>query len=58
MNDFTQGSGLGITLCKAIIDDCGGKIGVDSEYGGGSTFHVWVPCKISSYKKNEEAVMA
>ena len=57
VNDFTQGSGLGITLCKAIIDDCGGKIGVDSEYGGGSTFHVWVPCKISSYKKNEEAVI-
>ena len=44
LNDFVQGTGLGLNICKAIADSCGGRIGVESEPGKGSTFWVWLPC--------------
>jgi signal transduction histidine kinase len=46
LNDFVQGTGLGLSICKAITDSCGGKIWVESEEDKGSTFYVWIPCKI------------
>ncbi|MBR1547736.1 MAG: transporter substrate-binding domain-containing protein [Prevotella sp.] len=47
-NTFVQeeNPGLGLSICKAIIDASGGRIGVDSMVGQGSTFWYWVPCKI------------
>jgi PAS domain S-box-containing protein len=37
------GTGLGLTICKRIIDQLGGEILVESEYGKGSVFRTIVP---------------
>ena len=44
LNDFAQGFGLGMSICRAIMDAKGGRIGVDSELGKGSIFWAWFPC--------------
>lgn len=40
--------GLGLSICKAIIDQCKGRLGLESEAGKGSTFWFWIPCKIET----------
>lgn len=37
------GSGLGLSICKAIIDKLGGTIGFDSTEGVGTSFYVTLP---------------
>lgn len=37
------GTGLGLVICRAIIEEHGGTIGVDSEEGKGSTFWIHLP---------------
>jgi signal transduction histidine kinase len=37
------GTGLGLSLVKQIVEQCGGKISVESEPGKGSTFTVEMP---------------
>lgn len=44
LNDFAQGTGLGMSICKAIMEAVGGRIGLESEVGVGSTFWAWFPC--------------
>lgn len=41
-NRTYEGSGLGLALVKELVELHGGQISVDSVYGKGSTFTIWV----------------
>lgn len=45
LNDFVQGSGLGLSICKTIMEKLGGTISVETEEGKGSKFLVVLPLK-------------
>ena len=40
VDEFVQGSGLGLSICRSMASSLGGSVGVESEFGKGSTF--WV----------------
>lgn len=41
------GNGLGLSITKGLVEAMGGTIGLHSELGVGTTFHVLLPCPLS-----------
>ena len=42
---YTDGSGLGLYIIKEIVEGHGGRVGVESKLGEGSTFKIFLPIK-------------
>jgi signal transduction histidine kinase len=48
LDSFAPGSGLGLSICKAIVEAMGGTIGFESEKDKGSTFWACFPYNVAT----------
>ena len=51
--DKVESTGVGLTIVKKVVDLYKGKIEVESEWGSGSTFHIYLPKVALEASKNE-----
>ena len=45
LDSFAQGAGLGLPICKLIVEKMNGRVLVDSQLGIGTTFVIELPCR-------------
>lgn len=51
-----KGTGLGLTICRHIVSQHGGRIWVEDAEGGGSAFHLVIP-RVFAQEANHEAAL-
>jgi len=47
-----QGTGLGLSIVRTIVDECGGRIAVESEPGVGATFRIELPAATPAHAQS------
>ncbi|MEG2401620.1 MAG: response regulator [Muribaculaceae bacterium] len=55
LDSFAQGSGLGLSICKALTEINNGKVGFESTENVGSTFWAWRPLVAKIIPKGDDS---
>ena len=58
LTDKPQGTGLGLPICRQIIDHFGGRLWVDSMLGAGATFSFTLPLDAAALGRGRPAAVA
>lgn len=56
LNDFAQGTGLGLPICKALANAMNGDIYAESQEGKGSKFTLSLPCNLVPENTHPECI--
>lgn len=48
LNDYKQGSGLGLNICRVLSEKMGGRVYLDTSYTNGARFKLDIPIKSAS----------
>jgi signal transduction histidine kinase/DNA-binding response OmpR family regulator len=56
--EFQEGVGLGLSISRSLVEMLGGKIGLESEIGQGSTFFFTIPFTEKAAMKSEDEASA